>query len=214
MFPFTNRVSLLREIRHHYIALHQGTEAAPIAFDATIVSTNPILSSAWAYPLCNIATHHPNPSDPPPTHFDDPHHPSPDPNLLESQPTPGGSTVLQQVEEVSTFLGLRSSVDYTSHHAQVSPTPFQATDPVHIAPQAPSVTDPSTREYVEMVPLDLNRLVSTEASGLSRQSSLSTAYHTANSVRIDERTQDMLINESGENPQTPAATSFTFPHPA
>jgi hypothetical protein len=64
-----------------------------------------------------------------------------------------------------------------------------------------------------MVPLDLNRLISTEASGLSRQSSLSTANHTANSVRIDERTPDILINESGENPHTPATTSFTSPYP-
>jgi hypothetical protein len=102
IFRLSNRVSLLllRDIRHHYINLHQGTQAAPIAFGATTVSSNPVLSDIRSYPLCNIATHHPNLSDLRPTQLDDPHHPSPDPNPLESQPTPGGSTVQQQVEEV------------------------------------------------------------------------------------------------------------------
>ena len=204
-------VLLLREIRHHYIALHQGTEAAPIAFNASTVSANPILSTVWAYPLCTIAAHHPNPSGPPPT--DDPHDPSPGSTPSESQPAPGGSTGPQQIEEANIFPGLPPAADSTSHHAQVLPTPFQTTDPVHIPPQAPSVTDPSSHEYIEMVPLDPNRLVSTEASGLSRRSSLPTADLTVNSVRSDERTPDMLINEFGENPQTPAATSLTFSHP-
>ena len=207
-FHFPKSVSLLREIRHHYITLHQGTEAAPIAFNASTVSAIPTLFDAQYYPLCNIAAHHPNLSEPPPTHPDDPHHSSPGLTPLESQATPGGSTFPQQVEEANMTLGPSPSADYTSHHAQAFPTPFKTTDPVHIVPRAPSVTDPSSHGYIEMVPLDLNRLVSTEASGLSR-----TADLTVNSVRSDERTPDMPINESGENPQTPAVTSFTFPHP-
>ena len=90
---------------------------------------------------------------------------------------------------------------------------FQTTNPMHIAPQALSATDPSSHEYIEMVPLDLNQLVSTEASSLSHWSSLPTADLTVNSVHSDKWTQDMLINEPGENPQTPAATSLTFSHP-
>ena len=212
-FLASKRVSLLRKIRHHYIALHQGTEAAPIAFSDSTVSANPILSTIWAYPLCNIAAHHPNLSIPPPTHLGGPHHPSPNSTPLESQPAHGGSTVPQQVKEANIFLGLPSSTDYTSRHAQVFPTPLRATDPVHIAPPAPSVTDASTRECIGMVPLDLNRFVSTEVPGLSRELWLPTAELAADSVRSDERRPGMPINESGENPQTPAATSFTFPHP-
>jgi len=64
-----------------------------------------------------------------------------------------------------------------------------------------------------MVPLDLNWLVATESSGLSRELWLPTAERTANSVRGDERRLDRPINESGGNLQTPAATSFTVPHP-
>ena len=116
-------------------------------------------------------------------------------------------------------LGLPLSVDYTSNHVQAFPIPLLTShqptdsDPVHIVPQAPSVTDPSSHERIEMVPLDLNRLVSTEASGLSRGSSLPTADLTVNFIRSDERTPDVFINDSGENPRTPAATSFTFPPP-
>ena len=211
-FLSLKRVLLLCKIRHHYIALHQGTEAAPIAFSASTVSANPLLSTIWAYPLCNISTHHANLSIPPPTHLGDPHHPSPSSTPLESQPVPGGSTIPQQVEEANIFLGLPSSAGYTSCHAQVFPTPLQATGPVHITPQAPSVTDASTNECIGMVPLNLNWLVATDASGLSHELWLPTAKLTANSVCGDERRLDRPINESGESPQTPATTSFTFPH--
>ena len=214
-WPFlsSKRVSLLRKIRHHYIALHQGTEAAPVAFGASTVSTNPILSIIWVYPLCSIATHHPNLSVPPPTHLGDPHHPFPD-STSGSQDIPGSSTFSEQVEEANATPGRppSASADYTSHHVQVFPTPFETTDPVHIVLGAPSVTDPSNHDCIEVMPLDLNRLVSTEPPRLSRQSSLPTADLTVNSVRSDGRIPDMFINQSGENPQTPAATSFTFPH--
>ena len=141
-WPFlsSKRVSLLRKIRHHYIALHQGTEAAPVAFGASTVSTNPILSIIWVYPLCSIATYHPNLSVPPPTHLGDPHHPFPD-STSGSQDIPESSTFSEQVEEADTTPGRPPSADYTSHHAQVFPIPFETTDPVHIVPRAPSVTD-------------------------------------------------------------------------
>jgi hypothetical protein len=69
IFVSTKRTLLLREIRKHYIALHQGTEAAPIAFSASTVSASPILSDIQYYPLCNLVAHHPNlyvPPTPPP----------------------------------------------------------------------------------------------------------------------------------------------------
>ena len=217
IFLSPKSISLLREIRHHYIILHQDTEAEPIAFNGSTVSANPVLSDIQSYPLCNIAAHHPNLSDPLPTHLDDHRHPSRGPTPLELQETSAGSTFSEQVEEANMTLGLPLSVDYTSNHVQAFPIPLltlhQPTDPdpVHVVPQAPSVTDPSSHGRIEMVPLDMNRPVSTEASGLSRRSSLPTADLAVNSIRSDGRTPDIFINDSGENPRTPAATSFTFP---
>ena len=50
--PYTTPVGFLNAIRHHYIALHQGTDASPTAF-----------FPAWmpsSYPSCDIASHRPD----------------------------------------------------------------------------------------------------------------------------------------------------------
>jgi hypothetical protein len=49
---------ILREIRHNYIALHQGTDAAPTMFSASTADHDDILSHDSSYPLCNVAGHH------------------------------------------------------------------------------------------------------------------------------------------------------------
>jgi Family of unknown function (DUF6535) len=48
---------ILRPIRHLYIALHQGTDCAPTAFDASTDDHDNILYFASSYPLCNILGH-------------------------------------------------------------------------------------------------------------------------------------------------------------
>ena len=50
-------VDILRSISHLYIALHQGTDAAPTAFS---VSTDNILLDPSSYPFCNLASHRPD----------------------------------------------------------------------------------------------------------------------------------------------------------
>jgi hypothetical protein len=50
-------VYLLKEIRHIYMALHQGTDSAPTAFSASTLVINRILSDPSSYPLCNIPGH-------------------------------------------------------------------------------------------------------------------------------------------------------------
>jgi hypothetical protein len=50
----------LRSIRHLYIDLHQGTDAAPTAFDASTADDNPILLNSSSYPLCEIPAHRPH----------------------------------------------------------------------------------------------------------------------------------------------------------
>jgi hypothetical protein len=52
-------VYILKPIRHHYIALHQGTDAAPTAFDASTIDYSDVLNDPFWYPLCNIPGHHP-----------------------------------------------------------------------------------------------------------------------------------------------------------
>ena len=50
-------VSVLREIRHVYIALHQGTDDAPTTFSAHTHYLDPILGKPSSYPLCNNSFH-------------------------------------------------------------------------------------------------------------------------------------------------------------
>ncbi|KAI0247171.1 hypothetical protein BJV78DRAFT_955483 [Lactifluus subvellereus] len=48
---------ILKEIRHIYIALHQGTDSAPTAFSASTDHFAVILYQPSSYPLCNIPGH-------------------------------------------------------------------------------------------------------------------------------------------------------------
>jgi Family of unknown function (DUF6535) len=50
--------NILRPIRHIYIALHQGTNAAPTAFSTSTADDDSILHESSSYPLCNIPGHH------------------------------------------------------------------------------------------------------------------------------------------------------------
>ena len=52
-------VKVLRLIRRLYIALHQGTDAAPTAFTASTYRYDKILFEPSSYPLCDIASHRP-----------------------------------------------------------------------------------------------------------------------------------------------------------
>ena len=53
----TTFVKILKLIRHHYIALHQGINVAPITLSDIVVSNLWYLSS---YPLCNTRSHRPD----------------------------------------------------------------------------------------------------------------------------------------------------------
>ena len=49
-------VNILREIRHGYLGLHQGTDA----FSAHTNFYNPVLAQPRSYPSCNISSHRPD----------------------------------------------------------------------------------------------------------------------------------------------------------
>ncbi|KAH9971417.1 hypothetical protein BGW80DRAFT_1460671 [Lactifluus volemus] len=51
---------ILGFLRHLYIALHEGTSAAPTAFDALTDDYDPALVEPSSYPLCYIPAHHPD----------------------------------------------------------------------------------------------------------------------------------------------------------
>jgi hypothetical protein len=50
--------AVLRSSRHLFIALHQGTDATPTAFDASTMVSDPVLHRPSSYPLCNVPGHH------------------------------------------------------------------------------------------------------------------------------------------------------------
>jgi hypothetical protein len=50
-------VSILESIRHHYIAVHRGTDAAPTAFSEDTPGYDNILGQPSSYPLCNLPSH-------------------------------------------------------------------------------------------------------------------------------------------------------------
>ena len=58
---FSHPIWILRLIGHHYIALHEGTDAAPTAFSASTDNSDTNLFHPSSYPLCDIASHRPVP---------------------------------------------------------------------------------------------------------------------------------------------------------
>ncbi|KAH9986334.1 hypothetical protein BJV74DRAFT_796825 [Russula compacta] len=50
-------ILILKEIRHLYIALHQGTDAAPIAYSDLTTDDDNILLSPLSYPPCDVVEH-------------------------------------------------------------------------------------------------------------------------------------------------------------
>ena len=86
---------ILRIISHHYIVLHEGTDAAPTAFVASNNWPNVIMIEPSSYPLCNLASHHPDSIAQTPV-------PNSGKVPLPTQPTSttdGGNTTPQQAEQ-------------------------------------------------------------------------------------------------------------------
>jgi len=57
-------ISILKAIRHIYVALHQGTDAAPTCFSASTEDVDGWLNHPLSYPLCDIPDHLPNSTPP------------------------------------------------------------------------------------------------------------------------------------------------------
>ncbi len=122
--PYVHVLQLIRQV---YLALHQGTDAAPTAFDASTANNDPSRFQSSLYPLCDIPTHHTHhPASiavTPPTQLLDIHDAS-RPSRSESRPTPGSAsrTVPQQTREDNTGPGLPSSANHVLPHSPGFPS--------------------------------------------------------------------------------------------
>ena len=85
---------ILKDLRHLYIALHQGTDAAPTAFSPSTDRFDPIMFAPSSYPSCDIPSHRPDSiahsADPP---IPIPTQPGHSPDAPPGHSTSGCSTV-------------------------------------------------------------------------------------------------------------------------
>ena len=114
-------VRVLYWIRHHYIALHQGTDAAPTVFSASTPRNDDVLYYPAAYPQCNLASHRPGSIAQQPA--------------LSPPQADADNTAERQAEQVKNVLELPSTsnptttseIGVTSH----GPDTTRPTSPVH-----------------------------------------------------------------------------------
>ena len=208
---FSIPVKLLRAIRHAYISLHQGTEAAPTAFSA---STDPhlrILSLSSSYPLCTLTSHrsHSTPDSPHPIHGETQTLPAittaAEISIIPSEANSVHATAQQARETIiipsSTDFAVTPS-DNTSPHIRPFPSASPTTEPVHIhiPLQVTSLPIPSVLTRDSSPPIQIP---------ISRQSPQSTL---SNAVPADP-TNHIHTTETTETSGAAIATSLTFLHP-
>ena len=123
--PYSIPVRVLCLIRHLYISLHQGTDAAPNAFSASTGSLAHIVDQPSSYPLCNISSHRPDSTALVPV-----------PLLTQPRDLPEASPHHSTLD--------RSTVSIQAEKASIVAGPpliFNPTTPSEIGdPQAPAVT--------------------------------------------------------------------------
>jgi hypothetical protein len=132
---FSTPAKILREIRHLYIALHQGTDAIPTAFSASTDSLDFVLDQPLSYSLCDVTSHRPDST----AHFHITNsravsistQPGDSPDASPYPPSHGGSTVLPQTEQANIIVG--------------SPSPSNPTTTCEIgeSSQAPTAAEPA-----------------------------------------------------------------------
>ena len=130
-------VDILHDIRHVYIALHQSTDAAPTAFSASTENLDSVLAQPSSYPLCDVASHRPDPI---------PHFPVP---LLtppaDSLSTHDGSTILRQVEGATTVAGAPSPIILSGTKDNfLIPAPTSPASPVPTSSHSTDASPPGT----------------------------------------------------------------------
>ncbi|KAH9971832.1 hypothetical protein BGW80DRAFT_421166 [Lactifluus volemus] len=147
---------VLRPIRHIYIALHQDTNAAPVAFDASTDDFDSILERLSSYPSCNIPSHHSASETAHPSS-----HPSPD--LAHTPTIPLTVHSITVAPQHSTDIG--SVPPSPTPGISLSPLPY--TIPSSALPLALQSTLASTTSRIEQVTPGPGLLPSTSVTGVS-----------------------------------------------
>ena len=138
-------VKILREIRHGYIGLHQGTDAAPTAFSAHTHFYNPVLAQPRSYRFCDIPSHRPDwipsPEDPVVNHLT-----IPTPTRATFGSAAASTTQVGDSSPRSTFLeiqGLHPNADILiiSPKANVVHTTTQQAEEANNIPRSSSSVD-------------------------------------------------------------------------
>ena len=217
--PINIPVEILREVRHAYIALHEGTDAALTAFSASTFYYQPVLLQPQSYRLCDVASHRGSSTIHPPvtgslivpsTQLDHVPAASPSHPPDESGHPPDGNAALQRAEEVDVNVEPPSSTPDPSH-TQASTFPHLATNPMHTV-QATSIVGHSVPESIETA-VAWDVLVPSEASHDPRQAVPSASQiAAANIVWSDDPAPRIRTCESGDSSQAPV-TPLIFRDP-
>jgi hypothetical protein len=154
------KVGILRQLRHVYIALHQGTDASPAAFSSSTPSHDRILFQPSSYPLCDIASHYPDST----THFHVTNSPAVPistqpggfPSASPFLPSHCGSTDPQLAEQANIIVGLplpsnqtaTSEVGGTCH----APIALPLTNPIHSGPRPTDASPPGVATALQDIP--------------------------------------------------------------
>ena len=122
---YSDPVYILIEIRHLYIALHEGTDAAPTAFSSFTYWLDEVLYEPSSYPFCDLASHRPDST--PHVHL---LLPTQTRNSLDAPfppPTDGGNTASRQAKKLEVKNATASDIEATFHDPDVTPP----ANPIH-----------------------------------------------------------------------------------
>ena len=230
-------VKILREVRHGYIGLHQGTDA----FSAHTNFYNPALAQPRSYPFCNIPSHRPDPIPTPQDPFSN--------QLIIPTPTRATFSAAASTTQVgdsspcSTSLeiqGLSPNADiFIISNAKVVHTATRQAEEGNNIPRYPSPalttmefdhnphasrsvrsTLPVTNEIFSMVNVcegvrDLNPSFPVGPTQHPSKSALSIDDADANSVYLysEDPTHDSCPSDTGESSQASAVVSLPSPYP-
>jgi hypothetical protein len=140
---YSTPVCILREIRGHYLALHQGSDAAPTVFSPSTDPFDNILYEPLSYPLCDIASHRPDSIARVPVPTQSAHLP----DASSHHSTSSGSSVSRQVNKSSIIVGL-SSPSHTMTPTEIgdgsqASTATSPALPVHTSPHPTDASPPA-----------------------------------------------------------------------
>ena len=139
-------LAVLLLVRDQYLALHQGTDAAPTAFSLSTSHYDPILDLPSSYPLCDVVSHRPDSMAHVHVPQAVPTQPAHSPDASPPHSTSGGTSITDspQVRQASIIAG--------------SPSLSRPTMPSEIgdSSQVTAVTSPVLPVYTSPLPTDVS----------------------------------------------------------